>query len=373
MFKITFLISVLFTLSVAAQDGIVKTYFGKGKVSSRVSYVNDILEGESFWYYENGNIKSQKNYSNGKLNNSNRTYYESGLLKEEVHYTDGSLNGVSRFYYENGGLKEVRTYNFGKLISKSELEFDANYVAPYSAYEAGMNKKNFNNEDILCDADICPQPIGGIKEIEKNIIYPDLAKKFNLEGKVLLSVLVGAKGEVKKITVHKGLGLGCDEAAIEAVKKTIFIPGEKKGEVIETEILFSLNFKLTEESNPKFVINSQTDSVKNEIINKDVPPKQFISCENEVCAKPVGGINELLKKVKYPSQAKRNNISGEVEVETKINDLGFVISVNVTKGIGYGCDEAAKSAIIKTEFEPALQNGKPVESSAKILVPFILE
>lgn len=373
MLKITFLMSVIAVFSVAAQDGIVKTYYGKGKVSSRVSFVNDILEGESFWYYENGNIKTQKNYSNGKLNNSNRSYYESGLLKEEVHYTDGTLNGVSKFYYENGGLKEVRTYNFGKLISKSELEFDANYVAPYSAYEAGMNKKNFNSEDILCDADICPQPIGGIKEIEKNIIYPELAKKFNLEGKVLLAVLVGTKGESKKITVHKGLGLGCDEAAIEAVKKTRFIPGEKKGEVIETEILFSINFKLSKNSETKFLTKTETDSVKSEVINKEISQKQFIICETEVCPKPVGGINELLKKIKYPSQAKRNNVSGEVEVETKINDLGFVISVTVTKGIGYGCDEAAKSAVIKTEFEPAVQNGKPVETTVKIMVPFILE
>lgn len=82
---------------------------------------------------------------------------------------------------------------------------------------------------------------------------------------------------------------------------------------------------------------------------------------------------QTLKKIKYPSQAKRNNVSGEVEVETKINDLGFVISVTVSKGIGYGCDEASKSAVIKTEFEPAVQNGKPVETTVKIMVPFILE
>lgn len=43
------------------------------------------------------------------------------------------------------------------------------------------------------------------------------------------------------------------------------------------------------------------------------------------------------------------------------------------KGIGYGCDEAAKSLIIKSEFEPAIENGKVVESTVKIIIPFILE
>ncbi|MBK8947030.1 MAG: TonB family protein [Ignavibacteriae bacterium] len=370
MLKLFFLSSIFLAINLFAQNGIIKSYYGKGKVSSLVSFVNDVLEGESIWYYENGNIKTIKNYSNGKLDNSNKSFYESGLLKEEIHYSDGVLNGISKFYYENGGLKEVRTYNNGKLISISNVDYDSNYAAPFSAYEAGINKKNYNNEDILCDAEICPQPIGGIKEIEKNIVYPELAKKFNLEGKVLVSVIVGANGEAKNITVHKGLGLGCDEAAIDAVKKTKFIPGEKNGEVTETEILFSLNFKLSENNETKFVTSNE---VKTEEIKQVPEKKQFIICDYDVCPKPVGGINEMLKKLKYPAQAKRNEISGEVEVEAKINDLGFVISVNVLKGIGYGCDEAAKSVIIKSEFEPAIENGKVVESTVKIIIPFILE
>ncbi|MFZ1288959.1 MAG: TonB family protein [Melioribacteraceae bacterium] len=369
MLKLSFFLYIILAINIFAQDGVVKSYYGKGKVSSRISFVNDVLEGESFWYYENGNIKNIKNYSNGKLDNSNKSFYESGLLKEEIHYSDGILNGVSKFYFENGGLKEVRTYDYGKLISVSEIGYDENYVAPFSAYEAGINKKNLSNEDILCDADMCPQPIGGIKEIEKNIIYPELAKKFNLEGKVLVSVVVGIKGETKKIIVHKGLGLGCDEAAIDAVKKTRFIPGVKKGEVVETEILFSLNFKLSENNETKFVTTNETK----EEVKIEPEKKQFIICNYDVCPKPVGGINELLKNLKYPSQAKRNNISGDVEVEAKINDLGFVISANIFKGIGYGCDEAAKSVIIKSEFEPAIQNGKVVESTVKIIIPFILE
>jgi TonB family protein len=368
--KSYFLLSFILIVNVHSQDGIIKTFYGKGKISSRVSFVDNILEGTSYWYFENGNLQTEKNYSNGKLEGIWRNFYQSGLLKDEVHYSDGILDGVSKFYYENGALKQVKEFNKGKLVSESNIDYDSNYVAPISAYQAGMKKKNFDDNDILCEADICPQPIGGIEEITSNIVYPDLAKKFNLEGNVLLSAKITEKGDAKNVKVIKGIGLGCDEAAIDAVKKTRFIPGEKKGENVETEITFSIPFKLSENKTKIISAAAEISDTAKSIENNS---KQFITCEFEECPKPIGGITELLKNLRYPPQAKRNNISGDVEVKAKINDLGFVISVEVTKGIGYGCDEAAKSLVIKTEFIPAKNNGKPIECETNIIIPFILD
>ncbi len=45
----------------------------------------------------------------------------------------------------------------------------------------------------------------------------------------------------------------------------------------------------------------------------------------------------------------------------------------IAKSLGYGCDEAAQSAIIKTQFKPAKNNGIEVESITEITVPFILD
>ncbi len=368
MLKIYIILAVLLVTSVYSQDGTVKTYYGKGKISSRVSFVDDVLEGSSFWYFENGNLETEKKYLNGTLNGFSRSYHEIGLLKEEINYTDGILDGISKYYYPNGALKEVRKYDKGKLIDVQKIDFDSNYIAPFSAYEAGMGKNSLEDNDILCEVDVCPQPIGGIAEIQKNLIYPELAKQFNLEGNVLISTIINLKGEPTKIKVIKGIGLGCDEAAVDAVKKTKFIPGEKKKESIVAEITFGIEFKL-----------KQIDEANNNIVldeSQTLPHKEvfkFISCDTEICPKPVGGINEMLKKLRYPPQAKRNNISGEVEIEAKINELGFVIGAEIVNGLGYGCDEAAKTTVIKTEFEPAIQNGKAVESIALIRVPFILE
>ncbi len=369
MLKLYFLFSIILTTSILSQDGIVKTYYGKGKISSRVSFVDNVLEGTSYWYYENGNLKEEKNFSNGKLDGVWRTFYESGLLKTEIHYSGGILDGVSKFYYDNGALKQVKDFDKGKLISVSNLDYDSNYVAPISAYKAGMKKNIFDDSEILCSADICPQPVGGIEEITNKIVYPNLAKKFNLEGKVLITATITEKGEAKNVKIIKGLGLGCNEAAIKAVKETKFIPGEKNGEIISTEITFPIQFKIKNNKEEIVASNSNIVTQSDSVLGDN--NKRFITCKFDECPKPVGGITELLKNLRYPPQAKRNNISGDVEIKAKVNDLGFVISAEVVKGIGYGCDEAAKSVVIKTEFEPAKQNGKPVECEAEIIVPFI--
>jgi len=366
-----------FTFQLNAQNGTIKTYYSSGKVESRISFVNEILEGTTYWYYENGNLKAEKNYSNGKLNGIMKTYYENGLVKDETHIDNGIMNGVNKSYYKNGGLKEVREYQDGQLLSIQNIEYDSSYIAPLLEYTAGNKKNNIENNDFICSMEICPEPVGGIEEIESNIVYPQLAEQFKLEGSVMMMAIINNKGIPENIKVIKGLGLGCDEAAIEAVKRTKFVPGRNNGDEITSEVTFKLNFRLKKNANDSEKLasgNSLSAAASNSIDTTGILTQTaFISCDTEECPKPIGGIIELLKKLRYPPHAKRNNISGEVVLKAKVNEVGFVISTEIVNGLGYGCDEAAKSAIINTQFEPAKINSKEVESIIKITVPFILD
>lgn len=367
---------LLFNFTFFSQNGTVKTYFATGKVASRVAFVGEVLEGSSYWYYENGNIQSEKNYSNGKLNGLIRNYYNSGLLKDEIRYSNGMLHGVSRKYYDNGALAEVLTYENGQLISINKIDYDPQYIAPLAAYEAGKKKSKLENNDFLCSIDICPEPVGGIDEIEENIVYPELAKQYNLEGTVLILAKISKRGVPTEINVIKSLGLGCDEAAIEAVKKTKFIPGNNKGEEVDSEVSFSLNFRIPKvdedriAQNKEYLSNAEQNSMTK---NEEEKTRRFITCNADECPEPEEGIIGLLNKLRYPPHAKRNKVSGDVILSAKINELGFVISTEIVKSLGSGCDEAAQSAVIKTQFKPAKSNGIEIESTAEIIIPFILD
>jgi len=57
-------------------------------------------------------------------------------------------------------------------------------------------------------------------------------------------------------------------------------------------------------------------------------------------------------------------------LEAKIDEFGIVLEVQVLKGIGYGCDQEAKTAVYRTDFFPAEVDGKPVKSKIQITIPF---
>jgi protein TonB len=93
-------------------------------------------------------------------------------------------------------------------------------------------------------AEVMPTPIGGLEAINKKIVYPEIAKNAGIEGKVYLLVFINESGNVDDAKVIKGIGAGCDEAAVEAVKETKFSPGKNNGEAVKVKLSLPFLFKL---------------------------------------------------------------------------------------------------------------------------------
>lgn len=55
----------------------------------------------------------------------------------------------------------------------------------------------------------------------------------------------------------------------------------------------------------------------------------------------------------YPDEARSSEIEGTVTVEAIVDCSGKVKSASLVKGLGHGLDEAALTAVKKTDFEPA--------------------
>ncbi|MEE9430774.1 MAG: TonB family protein [Melioribacteraceae bacterium] len=246
MKKLLLLIAFLISTNVFfAQNGIRKIYYAKGKLESAVSFSDEVLDGNSKWYYFNGNLKSEKNYSDGTLNGWISEFYENGLLKEKHFVREGVLAGISKKNFDNGALQFVRVFEKGKLKNSKIFEYDSLFVATMDLF-VGRSEKNISKSEseFLCNIDLCPEPIDGIEAIEKNIIYPIMEKKNNVEGFVLVTVLIDKRGNTKKVQVIKSLGSSFDEATKNVIKKTKFFPGKDKGIVVETEVTFRVNIKI---------------------------------------------------------------------------------------------------------------------------------
>jgi protein TonB len=89
-----------------------------------------------------------------------------------------------------------------------------------------------------------PAPIGGSDAITKKINYPESALKSKTEGKVYCLALINQSGDVDDVKIVKGLGNGCDEEAVRAIKKTKFTPGQNLGANVKAKLALAIQFKL---------------------------------------------------------------------------------------------------------------------------------
>ena len=391
------LLLILICSEIPAQNGVINSYFANRKLRESISYVNGILDGTCYYFYENGNLKEEKTFSKGRMNGWFISYFDSGLKSMEVYTRDGVRDGLMKIYYENGALKEVRTYEAGKLVKHVQLDYDSLYVAPLEAYAGNRQNELRRNRDLfLCEVETCPRPAGGMEAIQANLVYPEYAKLYGLEGKVSLIATIGIRGEVKDVKLVKGIGLGCDEAAIEAVKKTKFLPGAEGESAVEAKVIFNVEFKLDEadkqkllqpgqqlteentglrkylEDSPQATASSSSDSNSERTVKPQPEPeitRENFTCNVEVCPKPKEGLSGILKNLIIPQTAKRLKLKGEVVVEADVDIYGLVRDTHVKSGLGHGADIAVEVAILSTEFEPGMSNGEPVRTKVEVIVP----
>jgi len=100
-------------------------------------------------------------------------------------------------------------------------------------------------DDYLIAVEKIATPIGGLESILKKISYPTHARSAGIQGKVYLLVYINEKGGVDDVKLVKGIGGGCDEEAISAVKKSKFEPGANNGVPVKTKVSLPITFKLS--------------------------------------------------------------------------------------------------------------------------------
>ena len=74
--------------------------------------------------------------------------------------------------------------------------------------------------------------------------YTDEARKNNIQGIVVMRVLVGADGAVKRVMIGRGLPDGLNERAIAAAMQSTFKPAMKDGQPVEYWVVLQMEFNL---------------------------------------------------------------------------------------------------------------------------------
>lgn len=88
------------------------------------------------------------------------------------------------------------------------------------------------------------EPTVDLKKLQQSVVYPKLAIRAGVEGKVLLRVLVGTDGLPKKCEVMSSPSVWLDTAAISAVMQATFTPAMQNGKPIMVWVTLPVAFRL---------------------------------------------------------------------------------------------------------------------------------
>ena len=90
----------------------------------------------------------------------------------------------------------------------------------------------------------CGPPVGPVILHKVEPEFSEDARKAKLQGAILIKAMVTESGLVRDPVVQRGLGLGLDEKALEAVSKWRFKPGMKNCAPAPMPAFFEVNFRL---------------------------------------------------------------------------------------------------------------------------------
>jgi len=211
-----------------------------------------------------------------------------------------------------------------------------------------------------------PEYPGGSVELlrflAQNILYPEVARKENIQGLVVVQFIIGKDGTIIDPHVVHGIGGGANEEALRVVKTMPkWKPGSQKGQAVNVQFNLPIRFMLEGDASEK----------------KVDAPKEVFKVVEQMPAYP-GGPADLLKylaaNINYPKAAKDAGVEGMVVIQYVIEKDGSISNAQVVKGIGSGCDEEALRVVkAMPNWVPGKQRGQIVPVQFNLPIRFKLD
>lgn len=220
--------------------------------------------------------------------------------------------------------------------------------------------------------------------------YPEQAKKAGLEGKVVVSFIVGKEGMINNVKIIKDIGGGAGDEAIRVVNTMNqlpdrWMPGRVDGKNVSVMYTLPFQFKLQNDqksSEPTLNQSSELLPTK-EIFNVVEEAPRFPGCEAESTedAKIKCATEKMLQylytHVKYPLEAKNEGVQGKVVISFIVNEDGSISDAKIVREIGGGCGEEALKVVqsmnlMPEKWIPGKQKGKAVNVQYNLPIAFKL-
>lgn len=139
-----------------------------------------------------------------------------------------------------------------EIENEIELDLDVEVTEESVIEEVIYEEMAFEEEEaeeIFQFVEESPTPKEGIagfyEYVAANLEYPMTARKSLTEGKVYVQFVIGKDGSISDVQVIKGIGFGCDEAAVKVIRNAPnWNPGKQRGKPVKVRMSLPITFKL---------------------------------------------------------------------------------------------------------------------------------
>jgi TonB family protein len=154
--------------------------------------------------------------------------YQSALAVQDVKSVEAAvtMEVYSQFLRDQGRADEA-----GEMNARAADIQKANALPPTSPMASGVYKVT---------SAISPPSV--LRKVEPE--YSEEARAAGLQGTVIVQVVIGTDGVAGDARILRGLGLGLDEQAIEAIGQWQFKPGVKDGQPVPVAATIEVNWHL---------------------------------------------------------------------------------------------------------------------------------
>ena len=173
-----------------------------------------------------------------------------GWSNQPLSHSEGlSLLGV---HGEKAGL--ITSFNEAKRSESAaehheELAEEPDLEVEVDSSAVSVTRPNEAQKlPVLEFAELMPAIPGGIGAYYVHIEYPEEAIQQGIEGLLQLTFTVNTDGSTSNIEVTRPLHPLCDSAAVQALRRTAFIPGQHDGRSVRVRMRLPVRFELIEPS-----------------------------------------------------------------------------------------------------------------------------
>lgn len=133
----------------------------------------------------------------------------------------------------------------------------------------GMNQVDlslndpYETEEIFVIVEQMPELIGGLESIQREMRYPETARRAGIEGRVYVQFVVDEEGNVAYPRVTRGIGGGADEEALRVVSQAKFRPAMQRGMPVKVHFTLPIFFRLPERERNQTIQPATSVNIEN--------------------------------------------------------------------------------------------------------------